>query len=155
MAGAFLLLSILTTCSITGIFLSILTTCSIAGILHPEQIHLSFSDTDNEMTVMWSTSLNLSSKLAYRPYSCNSSGVKSQWIHVKGTAKKFYPGRLGLRFYYWHEAQMNGLSRECLYEYKLGNGYFWSATHKLSGRTTQHSAPFEDNEPVAVWIYGD
>ena len=136
------------------IFLSFFISFASAGWLYPEQIHLSWTENENEMHVMWVTYLPVNSRIAYRPILCLSIPSPSQWIFVEASSIKFNEGEHIVRYQYIHSGVMTGLRSECFYEYKVGDGIFWSEIFVFSGRTPDYQAPF-DTSQVEFIVLGD
>ena len=136
------------------IFLAIIISLVSAGWLYPEQIHLSWTENENEMRVMWVTYLPVYSRIAYRPILCLNIPSPSQWIFVEASSIKFNEGDIIDRYQYIHSGVMSGLRPECFYEYKVGDGIFWSEIFVFSGRTPDYQAPF-DTSQVEFIVLGD
>ncbi|OMJ75606.1 hypothetical protein SteCoe_25225 [Stentor coeruleus] len=124
------------------------------GWLYPEQIHLSWTENENEMRATWVTYLDVASYINYRPVLCYNIPSPTSWIQVIGSSSLFDAGTLLPNLEYIHTGVVSGLRPECKYEYKVGNGLFWSEINVFSGRTPDYEAPWDTNE-VEMIVLGD
>ena len=134
-------------------FLIGLSTAS-AGWLYPEQVHLSWTENENEMRATWATYSPVASYIEYRPILCADIEKPTEWLRIIGSSFKYNEGTLTNRYQYIHTGVMNNLRSECYYEYKVGNGLFWSDVFMYSGRTPDYSAPY-DTSPTEFIVLGD
>lgn len=125
-----------------------------AGYLYPEQIRLSWTENENEMRATWVTYFPVISRIAYRPILCSDIPSPTSWLYISGTSKAFNEGSSIEKIQYIHTGVITGLRSECYYEYKVGNGLFWSDVFLFSGRTPDYSAPF-DTRQVELVVLGD
>jgi hypothetical protein len=108
--------------------------------LTPSQIHLSWTEREDEMRVTWSVfPTSISSSLKYREVDCPDP--HSSWKTVKADEKYFKHGSLLFQYIYVLTAVIPNLRPECYYEYKVGNSAFWSETFKFSGITPYYKFP--------------
>jgi acid phosphatase type 7 len=132
------------------LFLSVVA----AHYLFPEQIHLSWTETEAEMRVTWVTYLPVLSRISYRPVLCSEIPSPGSWLYLSGSRKSFDEGETVSRTQYIHTGVIGGLRSECFYEYAVGDGLFWSDIGLFSGRTPDTQTPF-DTRKVEFVVLGD
>jgi len=129
---------------------------AFAGYVHPEQIHLSWTEEINQMRVTWVTYLDVPAQAAYRPILCGNVPSPSNFTLINGETKKFHEGSHFWEYQHIHTAVFDNLDSNCWYEYKVKNLGVWSKTYIFNGRTPDTNATFRDvNNPFSLVIFGD
>ncbi|CAG9317825.1 unnamed protein product [Blepharisma stoltei] len=129
---------------------------AIAGYVHPEQIHLSWTEEINQMRATWVTYLNAPPHAAYRPILCGNVPSPSNFTYIGGDTKKFQEGPHFWQNQYIHTTVFENLLPECWYEYKVSNLGSWSKTYLFNGRTPDTSQTFRDvNNSFTLIVFGD
>lgn len=136
------------------LFAFLIISTASAGWLYPEQIHLSWTENENEMRATWVTYLPVSSVISFRPILCSGIPSPTEWLYVQGSSKKFQAGDKISNIEYIHTGVMTDLLSECKYEYSVGDGLFWSDLNVFSGRTPDYQAPW-DTRGFDIIVLGD
>ena len=102
-----------------------------AGYLTPEQVHLSWTETPNEMRITWVTFFPISSYIYYRSILCTDN---STWTVADSSYQTFDAGNHFYRIEYIHTGVLH-ISKNCTYEYYVGSWLGYSAVYSFSGRT--------------------
>lgn len=134
--------------------LPLLISLASAGYLYPEQVHLSWTENENEMRVTWVTFWPVYSRIAYRPILCPNIPEPTKWLYVEGSSRSWDAGSSSPHIEYIHTGVIQGLRSECYYEYQVGNGVFWSEVFLFGGRTPDYEAPY-DTSKVELIVLGD
>ena len=129
------------------LLLSLKLLLSSAGYLTPEQIHLSWTDSPNEIKITWITFLPVPSLIYYRRILCQSS---SKWMKAESFYHIFDAGKYFYRLEYIHSGIIE-VDKDCTYEYYVGSFFGWSAVHTFSGKTHGPSVP----GPVSLLVVAD
>ncbi|CAG9333051.1 unnamed protein product [Blepharisma stoltei] len=125
-----------------------------SSIYQPEQIHLSWTEHENEMRVTWITYLQLDSSVKYRPLLC--SNILSDWLTVPSSIQGFNAGEIIYRLQYIYTSVIPNLRPDCFYEYYITNPMAQSKVYMFSGRTPNSSLPNKDSQNLlSMIIYGD
>lgn len=103
--------------------------------LYPEQIRISWTESENQMRVTWVTFLEYSQRLAYRPILCDEIVNNTDWAFLEANISVFDVGEDLIRLQYIHDAVISGLNSGCSYEYFVGSTCFWSNVYSFRGRT--------------------
>lgn len=120
---------------------------SHAGYITPEQVHLSWTDTPNEIKVTWVTFLPISSSIYYRKVFCSYT---SDWDQKDSESYVYDAGKYIFRLEYIHTSNII-VDKDCNYEYYVGSFLGWSAVYKFNGRT--HGP--NDFQPTNLIIVAD
>jgi acid phosphatase type 7 len=127
--------------------------------MFPEQIHLSWTERANEMRITWVTYSLLPENAAFRSLVCNNSLASNEWVLRTAETLQFNEGRDILRTQFIHTVVLTGIFHDCLYEYTVGGGFFWSEAFTFTGRTPYYNlsnASSQDRTtPVSFILIGD
>ncbi|CAG9317709.1 unnamed protein product [Blepharisma stoltei] len=126
------------------------------ALLQPEQIHLSWTERENEMRVTWVTNINTTTYVAYRPVMCPSAVYSDKWTNVSANTIKFNKGEIIVLFQFIHTAIMTGLKHDCFYEYYIVTAWGKSEPYMFSGRTPDYEPPYDDaKNEIDILVFGD
>ncbi|CAG9328406.1 unnamed protein product [Blepharisma stoltei] len=127
------------------------------GLIHPEQIHLSWTSEPNQIRVTWVTYLSAFPKAYYRPILCGNVPSPSNFTAVAAQSTKFLQGNTTHNHYQFiHTALFTDLIPACWYEYQVSNTGVKSKTYIFSGRTPDNSTTFYDvDNAISMVILGD
>ena len=132
---------------------------AFAGWFTPEQIHLSWTENENEMRVTWNTLKGVGAYMyaAYRPILCDEVDQPYNYIHESGDSINVGTGTgWWERTIYKYSAVMTNIRPECTYEYMVGTTLLWSDTYYFKGTTPDYNKPYEQLEmETDVLIFGD
>lgn len=123
----------------------------------PEQVHTAWTESPGELSVMWVTTLPIQgAKALYRPTQCNGYAVAGEWREASASWSIFDQYSL-LRWQSHQTAVITGLQGECLYQYKVGAGLYWSELFTIAGRTPDytHTPPECTLKPATFAVIGD
>lgn len=124
--------------------------------MYPEQIHLSWTENESEMRVTWVTYIYLTGKLVYRSVICDEEKSISNWTEVKTSTISFDEGKDMHHIQYIHTGVMNNVKDNCIYEYMVGNSWFWSDFYSFHGVTPSYSRKNDLKKSIArLIIIGD
>ncbi|CAG9326871.1 unnamed protein product [Blepharisma stoltei] len=140
------------------IFLVIISCILKAGhsLLLPEQIHLSWTERENEMRVTWITNIDTTTYVTYRPIICPSIEHSDNWKTILPNTTKFNKGEIMVLFQFIHTAIMTDLRPECYYEYYIVTEKGKSENFIFSGRTPDSEKPYQDaNNEIDLVVFGD
>lgn len=108
----------------------------------PEQIHLSYGETSNEIVVTWSTFNDTKESIV-------KYGIGGTILIVKGYAKKFVDGGSKKHLQYIHRVTLSSLTPNSIYVYHCGSHLGWSAQYWF------RSSPAVETWQPHLAIYGD
>ena len=141
------------TVPITLILLLALANASLV----PSQIHLSWTEREDEMRVTWAVfPYSVTDSLKYREVDCSTDSP--DWQTVSGNHTYFQHGDAFYQYIYVVSAIIPNIKPACNYEYKVGNSIIWSETFKFNGRSPFYKFPArqEDLDFVPkIAIFGD
>ena len=120
---------------------------TLGGYITPEQIHLSWTGTENEMRVTWVTFLPIENFIYYRGILCLNS---SDWYYSSVSSQPYNVGYYFSRIEYIHSVIIP-VSTACIYEYYVGSWLGWSKTYTFVGRTPS----LHDMEPTKMILVAD
>lgn len=120
--------------------------------LFPAQVMLAWTEHEAELAVRWSTGLPLAgARLEYRPFQCENRPMPTQdWQQGPVSWEQFSDKGTWVTAHVLYTGFMQGLNSSCLYEYRVGAGFFLSQIYTASGRT-----PGSVEGPVRLVVYGD
>mmetsp|Transcript_32628 Transcript_32628/g.56686 ORF Transcript_32628/g.56686 Transcript_32628/m.56686 type:complete len:449 (+) Transcript_32628:1585-2931(+) len=123
------------------------------GDFYPEQIKLSWSRHENELTVTWVTYLKSNTYATLAPFMCDEAG---EVFLVQGHSEIFNAGSDAVpRYQIIHKATLKPILEHCFYEYKVGNLVYWSKPFVVRGRTPDAMVPFDYESPITLLVVGD
>ena len=125
--------------------------------LYPEQIHLSWTENEDEICIMWVTYYELESTFAYRIILNEESNDYNNWISVTPETIMYDEMRDIIRLQYLHTVIISNLTQDAFYEYVIGNGWFLSEVYEFQGRTAyyQSTDPSRTATSSQMTILGD
>ncbi|OMJ83789.1 hypothetical protein SteCoe_15197 [Stentor coeruleus] len=107
--------------------------------IYPEQIHLSWTENEFEMRVTWVTYIYLAGRLVYRSLICDDGNGATNWTEIETSTISFDEGNNMIRIQYIHTGVMKNIKDNCIYEYMVGNSWFWSDFYSFHGITPSYS----------------
>ncbi|CAG9329841.1 unnamed protein product [Blepharisma stoltei] len=126
----------------------------LGTLFQPEQIHLSWTENENEMRATWVNFLNLETFIRYRPILC--SDIIPDWLSAPSSCTPFNAGEIIYRLQYIYTSVIPNLRPECFYEYFIETSMTQSEIYMFSGRTPDASEPYQDaKNPLSMVVYGD
>ena len=124
--------------------------------VYPEQIHLSWTENEDEICVMWVTYFEIDSILAYRIILNEENHEYNNWIYLYPETSIYDEMHEIIRLQYLHTVIISNLTQNAFYEYIIGNTWFWSEIYEFQGRTAYYQSldPFKLSASQMV-ILGD
>lgn len=131
------------------IWVALRVICSIAGYITPEQVHLSWTESPNEMRVTWVTFLPISNYIYYRSILCANS---SSWKYIESSYKSFDTAEVFYRVQFIQTGVIP-VENDCSYEYYVGSWLGWSKIYQFNGRTP-NSGNYDSTNVVVLADWG-
>lgn len=122
-----------------------------SGLIYPTQVRLSWTEKEHQIRVSYRQVTSTESYIAYRPILCQDN---PEWTYLLTDKTRIDVGCYGSRMQFLHSGVISNLTEECLYQYTVGQGLFWSDTYVFSGRTPEYTS-LNDQKPAKFIIFGD
>ena len=151
---------------IAGVFAALLYVASVLHppallLLRPQQVRISWTEREHEISVMWATWFPLlSPSLRYTATSCSTSPQPANWVSLPPSVRTFRKNlKYDLFFELLYTVLIPGLSPDCEYQFYVGTGlHLWSKPFTFKGVTPYYTPPYTEaslTRPARVAILGD